>query len=85
MLQHKVQDFAAWKEVFDADESNRAKAGVKLSGLYTALDNPNDVTMIFEAPDAGIFDVMMSDPKRQEDIKKAGVISAPVVKMLKKI
>ena len=41
--------------------------------------------MIFEAPDAGIYDKMMSDPKRQEDMKKAGVISAPVASFYNKV
>ncbi len=50
IVQHEVKDFAQWKPVFDADEPNRAKAGVKLLGLYTSVKDPNDVTMIFEAP-----------------------------------
>jgi hypothetical protein len=85
IIQHEVKNFAEWKKIFDADEPNRAKAGVKVVGLYRSLKNPNDVTMIFEAPDAGIYDKMMSDPKRQEDMKKAGVISAPVASFYNKV
>jgi len=85
IIQHEVKNFAEWKEIFDADEPNRAKAGVKLVGLYTSLKNPNDVTMIFEATDAGVYDKMMSDPKRQEDMKSAGVISAPVASFYNKV
>jgi hypothetical protein len=84
MLQHDVKDFTAWKVIFDGDEPNRAQAGVKLLGIYTALDNPNAVTTLFEAPDAGLVGAMMSDPKRQEDMMKAGVTSAPVVQMFNK-
>lgn len=40
MVQHEVKDFAAWKVIFDADEPNRAKAGVKLAGIYTTIENP---------------------------------------------
>ncbi len=78
IVQHEVKNFKEWKKVFDTDEPNRAKAGVKLNGLYTSLKNPNDVTMIFEAPGPEVFDKMMNDPARQADIQKAGVISAPV-------
>jgi hypothetical protein len=85
IIQHEVKNFAEWKVIFDADEPNRAKAGVKLIGLYKSLKNPNDVTMIFEAPDAGVYDKMMSDPKRLEDIKRAGVISAPVASFYNKV
>ena len=85
IMQHEVKDFAQWKPIFDADESNRAKAGIKLSGLYTSVKNPNDVTMIFEAPGAEVLDTFMSDPNLQEAMKKGGVISAPVVSVLNKV
>ena len=84
IIQHEVKDFKEWKKTFDADEPNRVKAGVKLSGVYKSVKNPNDVTMIFEAPSAESYDALMSDPKRQEDMKKAGVISAPVATILHK-
>ena len=85
IVQHEVKDFSDWKKVFDADEPNRSQAGVKQIGLYTSVKNPNDVTMIFEAPNAELFDKMMSDPSRQEDIKKAGVISIPNATILNKV
>lgn len=85
ILQHEVKDFAEWKKVFDEDEPGRSTAGVKLLGLYTSFENPNDVTLIFEAPDAGVFDILMSDPERQKNIQKAGVISKPVVSILNKM
>ena len=84
IFQHEVKDFAKWKPVFDADESNRAKAGIKKLGLYTSVKNPNDVTMIFES-DAGVIDAYMSNPRLQEDMQKGGVISAPVVSVLNKV
>lgn len=85
IVQHEVKDFAEWKKVFDADESNRMNAGVKLLGLYTSVQNKNDVTMIFEAPNPELFAAMMSDPARQKDIEKAGVITAPVASILNKV
>ncbi len=84
IIQHEVENFAEWKKIFDADEPNRAKAGVKLTGLYTSVKNPKDVTMIFEPPKAELYEAIMSDPKRQEDMKKAGVISKPVATILNK-
>ena len=40
IIQHEVKNFAEWKKIFDADEPNRAKAGVKLIGLYRSLKKP---------------------------------------------
>ena len=85
IVQHEVKDFVAWKKIFDLDNPNRIKAGVKLLGLYTSVKNKNDVTMIFEAPNAELFEIMMGDPARQKDIEKAGVISAPVATILNKV
>ena len=85
IIQHEVQDFTEWKKVFDQDVPNLANVGVKLLGIYTSVKNPNDVTMIFEAPDAGIYDVLMADPNRQAEIKRGGVIGAPNATILTKV
>ena len=85
IIQHEVREFTEWKKFFDADEPGRTKAGVKLKGLYTSVKNPNDVTMVFTAPDAEVFGTMMSDPERQKTLKKAGVISAPVASILNEV
>jgi hypothetical protein len=84
-LQHEVKDFTTWKAAFDQDESNRAKAGLKLISLNTSLNNPNDVTAIFEAPNTEAIDAMMSNPDFQETMKNAGVTSAPSIKMAHKV
>lgn len=85
IVQHEVKDFATWKKAFDADKPNLKKAGVKLKGLYTSFNKPNDVTMIFKAPSADLFDKIMSDPERQKAIENAGVIGGPKVSILKKV
>ena len=85
IIQHEVRDFAEWKKVFDADQPNVEKAGAKLLGLYTSVKNPNDVTMIFEAPNAELYDTLMSDPERQDAVKRAGVIGVPVATFLNKV
>lgn len=85
IIQHEVRDFEEWKKVFDADQPKVEKAGARLLGLYTSVKNPNDITMIYEAPNAELYDILMSDPERQEAIKRAGVIGVPVATFLKKV
>ncbi len=85
IVQHEVKDFTAWKKVFDADEPNRSRAGVKTAGLYTSVKNPNDVTVILEAPSTESVTAMMSRPEMEETMKSAGVISAPVASILNKV
>ena len=85
IVQHEVKDFDSWRVIFDGDEADRAKAGVKLSGLYRSVKNPNEVTIIFEAPNAELYDTMMSDPGRQKKIEEAGVITKPTATILNKV
>ena len=85
IIQTEVSDFSEWKKVFDADQPNVEKAGAKLIGVYTSVKNPNEVTMIYEAPNAEIYDLLMSDPERQEAIKSSGVIGFPVATFLSKV
>ena len=84
-ITHEVKDFAEWKKGFDADEPNRANAGVKLVGLYTAIENSNLVTAIFDAPNADVVKGMLSSPELKEAMKNAGVISAPDVKIMNRV
>ena len=85
IIQHEVKDFAAWKKVFDADLPNVEKAGAKLLGIYRSVKNPNDVTMIFDAPNVELYDTLMSDPKRQAEIQRGGVIGVPIATFLNKV
>ena len=84
IMQHEVKDFSQWKVKFDADEANRSKAGIKQSGVYTSVKNPNDVTMIFEVSGVDVLNTYTSDPRLQEEMANAGVISAPVISVLNK-
>jgi len=84
IVSHEVNDFAGWKKGFDGDEQMRTQAGLKVSGLFTAVENPNHVTMIMEAPGVEMLQGMMSDPHFQETMKNAGVTSIPTVIMLNK-
>ncbi len=85
IVQHEVKNFEEWKKVFDADKPNLKKEGVKLNGLYTSVNNKNEVTMIFKAPSPELFDKIMSDPVRQKEIEKGGVIGKLTVSILNKV
>ena len=85
ILSHEVKDFSDWKTMFEADESRRAEMGVKLAGLFNAVDNPNAVTMIFEFPSVEAFQGFMADPDLKNKMEKAGVLTEPQVKVLNRV
>jgi hypothetical protein len=81
---HEVKDYTTWKKGFDTGKADRDKAGIRLIGVYTALDNGNLVTVVTEAPNAEVAKGFASDPNLKAAMEKIGVISAPEIKILKK-
>ncbi len=84
IITHEVKDFATWKKGFEADEPNRKKAGFAMEGLYTSVEKPNEVTIIFSAPSVEAVNGMLSNPDLKASMEKAGVISRPEAKILNK-
>lgn len=85
IVTHEVKDFASWKKVYDDDAPNRDKADMKVDGVYTAVDNPNKVTIIGEFPNSGAVKDFMENPALKAAMEKGGVMGKPEVKVLKKI
>ncbi len=84
IVSHDVKDFATWKKAFDTDNELRKGMGLETQAVYTNVDKPNEVTIVFQAPSVEVVKNLMGNPKLKEKQQNAGVISAPVVKLLNK-
>ncbi|GIW05851.1 MAG: hypothetical protein KatS3mg060_0656 [Dehalococcoidia bacterium] len=42
-IEHRVPDFAGWKEAFDSDPVGRERSGVRHYQILRAIDDPNYV------------------------------------------
>ena len=82
ILSHEVQNFSDWKQFFDQDAPLREQLGVNVTGVYTAVDNPNHVTVISEIASAEVIQSLMTNPALQETMQKAGVVGQPEIKIL---
>ena len=85
ILTHEVKDFASWKLAFDEGELIRTKAGVSVWGMYTAVENPNKVTIITEFPSAEAVQGFISSPGLRADMEKGGVLGEPHIQVLNKV
>lgn len=85
ILSHEVTDFATWKTGFDSGEGMRAAAGVVTTGVYTAVDNANHVTVTTEFPSVEAVQGFLSNPNLKADMEAAGVVGEPEVKVLNKV
>lgn len=84
ILTHEVKDFTNWKQKFDADETNRAKMDVKITGVFRAVENPNMVTVVSEIPTMEAAQGFLQNPELKATMEQAGVIGQPDVKILNK-
>src|SRR5918995_5982460 len=45
---HKVQDYARWRAVFDADAAGREAAGCRGARIFRNAEDPEEVVVLFE-------------------------------------
>jgi quinol monooxygenase YgiN len=78
LIRHTVADYAKWRPVFDANESNRRAGGATgVQSVYRDLTNPNEITVVLEWDNAESAQKFTSNPALAEAMKTGGVISAP--------
>ncbi len=78
----KVENFAKWKQGFEAGEAMRAQAGIKIKGVYQSVDSVNSITVISEVPNPEVAKAILSVPAMKDAMEKSGVISIPEIKIL---
>ncbi len=81
---HQVEDFATWKQGFDAGAELRNQAGLIVKDIYQSVDDANNVTIVSEVESKEHALAMMNSPQTQEAIKKSGVVSEPMLVFLNK-
>lgn len=79
IVSHPVQDYSAWKPVFDSDAARCEAAGVKILNLLRGDENPNLVTIVASAPSKEAFHGFFSDPILGQKMQQAGVLAPPSV------
>ena len=82
---HEVSDFEQWKKAFDRDAEIRSNLGLKTISIHRSENNPNDVTVTFEAENPEIMNTILNDPGTKEKMKSAGVLTEPVFKVVNKV
>ena len=49
LLSHPVQDFDAWKSIFESDQERASAADIQLIKLLRSKENPNEVSIFCSA------------------------------------
>ena len=78
-VRHRVADYAAWREIYDAFDEERRGLGVTGQAVYQSVADPNEVTAWhdFSTPEAA--EAFASSPQLRDAMQHAGVQGAPEV------
>ena len=78
VVNHKVNNFEAWKKVYDEFESTRQRYGVKEHFALQSGENPNHVLVVGEGELAAIQNFLNSDDLKN-GMESAGIASPPEI------
>jgi hypothetical protein len=82
IVRHKVKDYVAWKNAFDAHASARGAAGLSNTRLYRSVDDPSEVVILFDTDDIAKAQQFIGSPELKSAMTEAGVIDNPDVFLL---
>jgi hypothetical protein len=72
-----INDYAAWRPVFDAAAADRSKHGVTGGTVYRNADTPNSLLVVFDIANRKSARTWMTSPDVQTAWQKGGVIGTP--------
>ena len=79
IVSHKVNDYAKWREAYDALDARRKELGIVGHAVSQAYDDPNTVVVYHQAKSLETLKSFMAAPELKEAMEKAGVASEPEV------
>lgn len=79
IINHQVEDYDAWKAVFDAKQNVATDAGVTLIGVARDLDDRNLVTVVGAAPDFETLEEFAGSEELKTAMEESGVIGEPQI------
>jgi hypothetical protein len=76
-VRHRVTDYPAWREAYDAFDAGRSGLGVVDHAAYQAVEDPNDVTVWHDFSTRAAAESFASSPQLREAMQRAGVNGQP--------
>jgi quinol monooxygenase YgiN len=82
LIQHKVNDFAEWKKVFDSAADMRTSSGELSAQIFRDASDPNSLTILNKWDSLENAQKFVSSPDLRAAMEKAGVAGPPTVLFL---
>jgi hypothetical protein len=71
----EVQDFDHWKQIFDADATNRQQAGIIIKNEFRSIGNHNIVAIISEVPSVEAVKAFYTSHEEVVKMQASGMMS----------
>jgi len=82
---HKVNDYEAWKAVFDEHGENRRQYGCTAHRVLRTGDDALTIMVLTEWPSMEAAQAWAADPSLGEAMGRAGVAGAPRIEFLEEL
>lgn len=82
LVHHKVQDYSAWRKVFDNHDKTRKEYGSSGYQVFRSASDPNDITILMNWSSVDAAKTFAASDTLKDAMKNAGVISQPDVTFL---
>ena len=77
VVRHQVQDYRAWRKVYDEVAPLQKAGGVIEESVYQIKDDPNDVLVLHRFATRAEADAFFASPELRDAMHRAGVEGAP--------
>jgi hypothetical protein len=82
IVKHPVNDYAAWRTVYEEVQPLRDKHGVSGADVLRDPANPNEVTVLHWFPSVGNAEAFAADQGLKDAMARAGVSGAPRIEIV---
>ncbi len=82
LVHHRVQDYSAWRKIFDEDDQRRKEYGSTGFQILKSASDSNDITIIMDWPSVDAAQAFATSDALKEKMKNAGVVSQPELMFL---
>ena len=81
IARHQVQDYSAWRAVYDSVADLRQQYSCSGAEVLTAPDNKNDVFVIHRFPSLEAAQAFAGSSELKEAMGRAGIAGAPRIEI----
>lgn len=85
LVKHKIEDWDAWKPVFDSHKPTRISGGELDSHVYRTDGNPNEITVLFKWDSLKKAKAFLESKDLKTKMAEGGVTGEPEIRFLNEV